>query len=71
MSTRCAPPCPPTLLECALLILDDACPPDRGMYLCCHGEDGEVDCAQCWRHYLWYLEGGRERSPYQDPSPLR
>ena len=41
------------------------------MYLCFHGEDGEVDCVQCWRHYLWYLEGGRERSPYQDPSPLR
>lgn len=54
----------PTMLQCALLILEDECPPDPRMYYCRHGEDPEIACVECWRHYLNYLEGGR--NPYLD-----
>lgn len=58
----------PTVFDCALLILEDACPPEKGMNLCRH-EDGELSgdesaCVRCWRHYLFYVAGGRQRKPY-------
>lgn len=58
----------PDLLACALLILEDACPPEKRMNLCRH-EDGELYgtesvCARCWRHYLFYVANGRRRNPY-------
>ena len=53
----------PTVMQCALLILDDACPPDRTMYLCEHGEDPEISCVECWRRYLFYVDGGM--GPYR------
>lgn len=52
------------LLDCALMILGDQCPPDRSMYLCDHGEDPEADCTRCWMRYVWYVAGGRMRDPY-------
>lgn len=59
----------PTIFDCALLILEDACPPEKGMNLCRH-EDGELvgdesTCARCWRHYLFYVANGRQRNPYK------
>lgn len=59
----------PDLLGCALLILEDACPPEKGMNLCRH-EDGELygteeACTRCWRHYLLYVANGRRSDPYR------
>lgn len=39
-------------LQCAYMILDDACPPDRNQYLCKVQEDDIGDCIYCWRRYL-------------------
>lgn len=56
----------PGLLDCALLLLEDGCPPEREMQLCgmqdC--DDGE-SCTTCWRRYLFYVAGGRLYYPYQ------
>jgi len=54
----------PDMLHCALLILEDACPPERRMYYCSFGEDDTPDCDWCWRTYLDYVAGGRREDPY-------
>lgn len=42
--------------QCAFMILNDQCPPDRTHYLCMMREDdGLGSCTQCWSNYLWYL----------------
>ena len=55
----------PDLLKCALMILNDQCPPEREMYLCNMGEDDCVDCTLCWENYLFYIANGRKDSPYK------
>ncbi len=45
--------------QCAFMILNDQCPPDRKHYLCAKEEDGIInDCTQCWSNYLWGLTMG-------------
>lgn len=40
------------LQRCALMILEDQCPPDRAHYLCMVSEDCTGDCTRCWYNYL-------------------
>lgn len=54
----------PGLLQCALLILEDKCPPESRMYYCSFGEDDTPDCDTCWRRYLDYVVSGRKKDPY-------
>lgn len=59
----------PNLLDCALLILEDGCPPEKAMHVCRH-EDGELygteeACSRCWRRYLFYVANGRRDDPYR------
>ena len=56
----------PDMLHCALLILEDACPPEPRMYYCSFGEDDTPDCDTCWRRYLEYVAQGRREDPYKD-----
>ena len=48
------------LLGAALLLIEDACPPDRAAYLCMteDADDGTA-CARCWRRYLYALANGQ------------
>lgn len=60
----------PDLLKCAHMILEDQCPPEKGMNLCRH-EDGELygtegACKRCWKNYLAYVAGGRSLNPYRE-----
>ena len=59
----------PTVFDCALLLLMDACPPDNRMYLCQMGCNGECDmiCKTCWTHYLFWVSNGcmAELDPYR------
>lgn len=62
----------PDLLRCAHLILEDECPPEKGMNLCRH-EDGELygteeACKRCWKNYLAYVAGGRTLNPYRETA---
>lgn len=62
----------PDLLRCAHLILEDGCPPEKGMNLC-HHEDGELygteeACKRCWKNYLAYVAGGRTLNPYRETA---
>lgn len=62
----------PTIFDCALLILADGCPPEKGMNLCRH-EDGELygteeACTRCWRAYLYYVANGRRQHPYRETA---
>ena len=46
--------------QCAFMILNDQCPPDRQHYLCMQGEDdSDRDCTQCWSNYLWGIAMGK------------
>lgn len=45
-------------LQCAHMILNDQCPPERGHYLCMNCDDDVGDCTQCWFNYLWGLSVG-------------
>lgn len=56
----------PDLIKCALLILEDACPPEPHMQLCrmCEDDDGS-SCRLCWQNYLYYVANGRELDPYR------
>lgn len=50
--------------ECALMILNDQCPPDRKHYLCMESEDDAGgQCAQCWNNYLWGIMRGAIELP--------
>lgn len=68
MSVQVSSAIHPTMFQCALLILEDECPPDPRMYFCCHGEDPETACIECWRHYLDYLLSGHCRYHAYDAS---
>lgn len=62
----------PDIFDCALLILEDGCPPEKSMNLCRH-EDGELygteeACKRCWRHYLFYVANGRRYHPYRETA---
>ena len=48
------------LLSAALLLIEDACPPDSDAYLCNQedADDGSA-CARCWRRYLFALANGQ------------
>lgn len=45
--------------HCALMILNDQCPPDRRHYLCMREEDDTADCTQCWSNYIWGMIMGK------------
>lgn len=55
----------PDVFSCALMILNDECPPDRRAYLCDHGEEPEDGCLRCWHNYLFFVANGGEGHPYQ------
>ncbi len=55
------------LQQCALMILNDQCPPDRKHYLCMQGEDDTArDCTQCWSNYLWGITFGTIELPREE-----
>lgn len=55
----------PTLLSCALLLLEDGCPPEKGCRLCEMQEDEDGNsCRLCWSAYLFYVANGRNQLPY-------
>lgn len=57
----------PSLLKCIALILDDACPPDPAMQLCCMIEDDDgSSCRLCWLNYARYVDSGRQLDAYKD-----
>ena len=45
------------LLDCAHMILQDQCPPDRRYYSCMVSEDCTGDCIMCWYYYLRDVAG--------------
>ena len=48
------------LLGAALLLIEDACPPEREAYLCMTEDcDDGTACARCWRRYLYALANGQ------------
>lgn len=48
------------LLNCGLLILMDACPPNPEYYICKVSEDyEETACERCWRKYLFDVANGK------------
>lgn len=59
------------LLQLAIAILRDECPPDTTMYLCERSEeyDDEI-CVRCWTTYLfWAANGYREADrPYKESN---
>ena len=56
----------PSLLGCAMMILDDECPPEAGAQLCkIEDVDDGTACKRCWRHYVHYVANGRKSKPYQ------
>lgn len=56
----------PSLLGCAMMILDDECPPEAGAQLCkIEDVDDGTACKRCWRHYVHYVANGRKRTIYQ------
>lgn len=47
------------LLRCGLLLLADACPPERDAYLCDGVEEYDEDvCTRCWERYLYAVANG-------------
>lgn len=50
------------LLRCALLILQDSCPPDRAAYACRQCDADDV-CGACWERYLFEIANGRKQLP--------
>lgn len=55
----------PSLLGCAMLILDDECPPEAGAQLCkIEDVDDGTACKRCWRHYVHYVANGRKGMIY-------
>lgn len=56
------------LLDLALIILHNGCPPDNTMYLCLMDEEPEPRCEECWSRYLFWAANGypEKRRPYQD-----
>ena len=52
---------PNLLLKCALMILNDECPPNQKAYLCAIDDDnGEVRCNECWQNYLFAIANGED-----------
>lgn len=57
--------CEADIFSLALMILNNACPPDNTMYLCNMGEECEYECTRCWSNYLYYAINGYDRNPYR------
>lgn len=56
----------PDMLGCALLALEDACPPEEHMQLCRMLEDDDgSSCKDCMRNYIRYVANGRRVDPYR------
>lgn len=56
----------PSLLGCAMMILDDECPPEAGSQLCkTEDVDDGTACKRCWRAYVHYVANGRKSTRYQ------
>lgn len=54
------------LLNCALMILNDQCPPDTQHYYCMKQEDDGVgDCVQCWQEYVWGIAAKTIKLPWK------
>lgn len=48
------------LLDAALLLIEDACPPEQAAYLCMEEDcDDGTACARCWRRYVFALARGQ------------
>ncbi len=54
------------LWDCARMILQDQCPPDRKHYLCMKSEDDTGDCTLCWDNYLWGIAGDTVELPKKE-----
>lgn len=56
----------PNLLQCALILLADGCPPERSMMVCRMTEDFDgCECRRCWENYLYFVANGRTLDPYR------
>lgn len=57
----------PSVFDCALLLLEDSCPPEPEMQLCRWQEDDEDGsaCSRCWYRYLFFVVNGRQYNPYK------
>lgn len=57
----------PSVFDCALMLLEDSCPPEKHMQLCLLQEDDEdgTACTRCWYRYLFYVANGRRYNPYK------
>ena len=63
MATAAEKPC--SILEAALLMAADGCPPEAGMMLCrLETDDTDDACSRCWWNYLLYVANNRTRDPY-------
>ena len=62
---------PPSILEAALLMAADSCPPERCMMLCrIESDDLDEPCMRCWRNYLIWIANNRRTDPYADQRKL-
>ena len=56
----------PNMFGCALLMLEDGCPPEKHMQLCSMQEDDDGSaCKECWLNYLYYVVNDRKWDPYR------
>lgn len=58
------------LLRAGLLLIEDACPPDPGAYLCRQCAVDDV-CSECWRRYLFDIANGRRQLPAMETTGRR
>lgn len=57
----------PDLRMWALLMLDDACPPEEHMQKCRMEEDDDgMSCHTCMSNYTDYIASGRRLDPYRN-----
>lgn len=51
----------PSILGCAMMILEDECPPEKGSQLCkIEDVDDGTACKRCWKRYIHYVANGRK-----------
>lgn len=54
-----------SIFKCALMILNDECPPNTNAYLCSIDDDNDdIRCNECWSHYLFAIVNGQDGSLY-------
>lgn len=47
-----------SMMQCAMMILNNQCPPDNRCYLCKQGEECEENCTECWSSFLFWVANG-------------